>query len=107
MRAEEWINAFNYGYEFPRHDDSFNIQTDIIPHPLDSSLHLARVAFQAPDVVVDLPLNVTLVLDGSGSMADGNRVAIAREAAETIRSSLGRDDRMSIVHFDNNVKRRI
>ena len=31
MRAEEWINAFNYGYEFPRHDDSFSIQTDIIP----------------------------------------------------------------------------
>ena len=105
VRAEEWINAFNYGYEFPRHDDSFNIQTDVIPHPLDSGLHLARVAFQAPDVVMDLPLNVTLVLDGSGSMADGNRVAIAREAAETIRSSLGRDDRMSIVHFDNNVKR--
>ena len=104
VRAEEWINAFNYGYEFPRHDDSFNIQTDIIPHPLDSGLHLARVAFQAPDIVVDLPLNVTLVLDGSGSMADGNRVAIAREAAETIRSSLGRDDRMSIIHFDNNVK---
>ena len=55
--------------------------------------------------MIDLPLNVTLVLDGSGSMADGNRVDIAREAAETIRSSLGRDDRMSIVHFDNNVKR--
>ena len=107
VRAEEWINAFNYGYEFPRHDDSFNIQTDIIPHPLDSRLHLARVAFQAPDVVVDLPLNVTLVLDGSGSMSDGNRVEIAREAAETIRSSLGRDDRMSIVHFDNNVKRHL
>ena len=105
VRAEEWINAFHYGYEMPRHDDSFNIQTDIIAHPLDNGLHLARVAFQAPDVVIDLPLNVTLVLDGSGSMADGNRVDIAREAAETIRSSLGRDDRMSIVHFDNNVKR--
>ena len=107
VRAEEWINAFHYGYEMPRHDDSFNIQTDIIAHPLDNGLHLARVAFQAPDVVVDLPLNVTLVLDGSGSMADGNRVEIARSAAETILSSLSRDDQMSIVHFDNNVKRRL
>ena len=105
VRAEEWINAFNYGYEMPRHDDSFNIQTDILAHPLDNGLYLARVAFQAPDIVVDLPLNVTLVLDGSGSMSDGNRVEIARTAAETIRTSLGRDDRMSIVHFDNNVKR--
>ena len=107
VRAEEWINAFNYGYDMPRHDDSFNIQTDIIAHPLDNGLHLARVAFQAPDVAVDLPLNVTLVLDGSGSMADGNRVEIARSAAETILSSLSQDDQMSIVHFDNNVKRRL
>ena len=107
VRAEEWINAFNYGYEMPRQDDSFNIQTDVIEHPLDGNLHLARVAFQAPEIAVDLPLNVTLVLDGSGSMSDGNRVQIARDAAETIRTSLGRDDRMSIVHFDNNVKRHL
>ena len=107
VRAEEWINAFSYGYEMPRQDDSFNIQTDVIEHPLDENLHLARVAFQAPEIAVDLPLNVTLVLDGSGSMSDGNRVQIARDAAETIRTSLGRDDRMSIVHFDNNVKRRL
>ena len=104
VRAEEWINAFNYGYEMPRQDDSFNIHTDVIEHQLDENLHLARVASQAPEIAVDLPLNVTLVLDGSGSMSDGNRVEIAREAAETIRTSLGRDDRMSIVHFDNNVK---
>ena len=107
VRAEEWINAFSYGYEMPRQDDSFNIQTDVIEHPLDENLHLARVAFQAPEIAVDLPLNVTLVLDGSGSMSDGNRVQIARDAAETIRTSLGRDDRMSIVHFDNNVKRHL
>ena len=107
VRAEEWINAFNYGYEMPRQDDSFNIRTDVIEHPLDENLHLARVAFQAPEIVVDLPLNVTLVLDGSGSMSEGNRVEIAREAAETIRTSLGRDDRMSIVHFDDEVKRQL
>ena len=107
VRPEEWINAFNYGYEMPRQDDSFNIRTDVIEHPLDENLHLARVAFQAPEIAVDLPLNVTLVLDGSGSMSSGNRVEIAREAAETIRTSLGRDDRMSIVHFDDEVKRQL
>ena len=105
VRAEEWINAFNYGYELPRHDDSFNVTTDVIEHPLDNGLHLARVAFQAPELYVDLPLNVTLVLDGSGSMADGNRVEIARSAADAISRSMGNDDRMSIVHFEDRVKR--
>ena len=82
VRSEEWINAFNYGYEQPRRDDSFAISTDVVTHPLDSRMHLARIAFQAPDVDYDAtPVNVTLVLDASGSMADGNRVDIAREAA--------------------------
>ncbi|MYA21035.1 MAG: DUF3520 domain-containing protein, partial [Chloroflexi bacterium] len=51
----------------------------------------------------DTPLNVTLVLDASGSMQDGNRVAIAREAAETIRQSLGSRDRIAVVHFSTDV----
>ena len=104
VRAEEWINAFNYGYEQPRRDDSFAITTDVVTHPLDSRTHLARIAFQAPDVDYDAtPVNVTLVLDASGSMADGNRVDIAREAAESIRLSLRDHDRIAVVHFSENV----
>ncbi len=104
VRAEEWVNAFNYDYDPPRHGDSFNIQTDIIQHPLDPMLHIGRIAFQAPEVRNDMPLNVTLVLDGSGSMSSGNRVMIAREAAEAIRSNMGDDDLVSVVHFDDRVK---
>ena len=49
------------------------------------------------------PVNVTLVLDASGSMADGNRVDIAREAAESIRLSLRDHDRIAVVQFSENV----
>ena len=104
VRAEEWINAFNYGYQQPRRDDSFAITTDVVTHPLDSRMHLARIAFQAPNVDYDpTPVNVTLVLDASGSMADGNRVDIAREAAESIRLSLRDHDRIAVVHFSQEV----
>ncbi len=103
VRAEEWINAFDYGYDPPPNDGEFAISSDLVSHPLDDGMHLARVAFQAPEVVDDRPLNVTLVLDASGSMSSGNRVAIAREAAETIRQSLGPDDRIAVVHFTTNV----
>ena len=105
VRAEEWINAFSYGYELPRHDDSFAISTEVLPHPLDGGLHLVRVGFQAPEFRDNAPLNVTLVLDASGSMANGNRVGIAREAAETIRRSLRHDDRIAVVHFTTDVVR--
>ena len=49
------------------------------------------------------PVNVTLVLDASGSMSDGNRVDIAREAAESIRLSLRDHDRIAVVHFSQEV----
>ena len=104
VRSEEWINAFNYNYAQPSRDDSFAVHTDLIPHPLDDDKVLARVGFQAPELRDDgRPLNVTLVLDASGSMADGDRVDIAREAAESIRKSLSEDDRIAVVHFTEDV----
>ena len=103
VRAEEWINAFDYGYGEPGDDRSFAITSDVLRHPLDADRHIARIAFQAPELRDDTPLNVTLVLDASGSMRSGNRVAIAREAAETIRQSLSADDRIAVVHFTTDV----
>ena len=99
VRAEEWVNAFDYGYALPDDTGTFAITSAAARHPLESDLHLVRIAFQAPRVSDETPLNVTLVLDASGSMSSGNRVAIAREAAETIRQSLREHDRIAVVHF--------
>ena len=104
VRSEEWVNAFDYRYEQPRRDDSFAIHTDVMLHPLHSDLILARIGFQAPELRDDgRPLNVTLVLDSSGSMNEGSRVEIARAAADSIRRSLRDEDRISVVHFRSNV----
>ena len=103
VRAEEWINSFNYGYDMPSNRDSFAMSTDVMKHPLQDRTYLVRLGFQAPELSDDKPLNVTLVLDASGSMGDGNRVDIAREAAESIRRSLGNDDRIAVVHFTTDV----
>ena len=103
VRAEEWINAFDYRYDPPADGWGFAISSEIAPHPLDSEKHLARISFQAAHVQDDRPLNVTLVLDASGSMDEGNRVDIARAAAEAIRQSLGSQDRIAVVHFTDDV----
>ena len=104
VRAGEWINAFDYQYDPPLRNDSFSISSDVFRHPLESGMHMARIAFQAPEMDYDAtPVNVTLVLDASGSMDTGNRVAIAREAAEAIRRSLRSHDRIAVVHFSTDV----
>ncbi len=104
VRAEEWVNSFDYGYASPPYGSrEFAIQGDLYPHPLDETKRLVRIAFQAPELPDDRPLNVTLVLDASGSMADGNRVDIAWQAAESIRQSLRAEDRIAVVHFTDHV----
>ncbi len=103
VRAEEWINAFDYQYAQPADDWGFAITSDLVAHPLDERKHLVRLGFQAAEVADDRPLNVTLVLDASGSMGDGNRVDIARAAAEAIRQSLRPQDRVAVVHFTTDV----
>ena len=103
VRAEEWINAFSYQYPAPADDWGFAIASNVALHPLDETKHLARIGFQAAEVADERPLNVTLVLDASGSMGDGNRVDIARSAAEAIRQSLRPQDRLAVVHFTDEV----
>ena len=104
VRAEEWINAFDYGYGQPEDGGSFFITTDVFHHPLDNRKHMARIGFQAPELLDATPLNVTLVMDASGSMREGNRVEVAYAAAESIRSSLNPRDRIAVVHFTTDVK---
>ena len=103
VRAEEWINAFEYNYDQPLRQDSFAISSAIIEHPLAHGQYLARLGFQAPQFIDDTPLNVTLVMDASGSMGDGNRVAIAHAAAEAIQRSLRPEDRIAVVQFSTDV----
>ncbi len=65
---------------------------------------MARIAVQAPEPDYDAtPVNVTLVLDASGSMVEGNRIDIARQAADSIRRSLRDHDRIAVVHFSRDV----
>ena len=103
VRAEEWLNAFDYRYQQPLRSDSFAVSSAVIEHPLNYGQHLVRLAFQAPRFVDDRPLNVTLVMDASGSMKEGNRIAIAEAAAEAIRTSLRPRDRIAVVQFSTDV----
>ena len=108
VRPEEWVNALDHRYPEPREDDRFHIRSTIIPHPLadrpEATTHLARIAIQAPRLEpADQPMNITLVLDASGSMKEGNRIEIARAAAKAITGSLDRRDTVSVVHFSQEV----
>ena len=103
VRAEEWINALNYSYPRPSRPDEFAIHTEVFQHPDTQGMHLARVGIQAPDAEKRSPVNVTLVLDTSGSMGSEGRIEIAETAAWTILDNLRLSDRIAVVKFESHV----
>ncbi len=103
VRAEEWINALNYGYPKPSRPDEFAVHTEVFQHPDTSGMHLARVGIQAPDAQKRRLVNVTLLLDTSGSMREGNRIEIAERAAQTIIDNLRDRDQVAVVKFEDQV----
>lgn len=66
---------------------------------------LVRITPALPEALSSRPrLNLALVLDRSGSMSEGKKMAHAREAAIHVVGQLLPTDRVSIVAFDNFVE---
>ena len=63
---------------------------------------LVRLTGRAPTRRNRVPINISLVLDRSGSMADG-KLAAARDAATFLIERLDPDDTVSVVAFDDDV----
>lgn len=65
------------------------------------------VHFTAPDLDIPMsqrpPLNLTLVLDRSGSMSDKGKIEYLRQAAKMAVASLSARDSVSVVEFDDQV----
>lgn len=65
------------------------------------------VHFTAPDLDIPMsqrpPLNLTLVLDRSGSMADAGKIEYLRQAAKMAVASLSARDSVSVVEFDDRI----
>ncbi len=101
VRVEEWINAFEQGYEPPL-DDTFAIVADGGPTPFtDRDEVLLRIGLQARDVRdrARADTALTFVIDTSGSMEREGRLELVKDALARLVDGLGRDDSVAIVTF--------
>ncbi len=106
VRAEEFINYFDQGYPRPR-DVAFGVYVDGAPSPFhrDNS-HLVRIGIQGYDVPDSerKPAALTFVIDVSGSMANGGRLEMVKDALSMLVERLRADDTVSIVVFTSNAR---
>ncbi len=102
VRIEELVNYFDYDYALP---DSkavpFSTSVQLAPSPWGHGRELMRIGVQGYDIPRDRrpPLNLTLLLDTSGSMNPEDRLPLAIKSLKLLIDQLGKDDHVAIVAY--------
>lgn len=103
VRPEEWVNAQPYDDPAPT-DADLAVTTESAPAPtLDDGTQVVRVAVGAREVEpAERPqVNVTLVVDRSGSMDVRDRLGLVQSSLAVLADRLRDDDTVSVVSFDD------
>lgn len=106
VRTEEFVNAFDQGYEPPT-DSAFAVTVDATSAPfLEPSSRVVRVGIQGR-VIDDADrkdANLTFVVDISGSMQDPGKLDAVRPALLSLVESLRLTDRVGIVVYSDDTR---
>jgi len=102
VRAEEFINYFDYGYAAPRTPDKpFSIATELAAAPWNPGRQLLKIGIQGYQVAPqDIPAaNLVFLIDTSGSMADRDKLPLLKGALKQLVAELRPQDRVAIVTY--------
>lgn len=105
---EEYFNYHKHQIPLPQGEENVALDlqwggADLTENPNEAVLQVGISTAFASSLEALPPVNVTLVIDKSGSMR-GDRIAKAREAAHAFVDRLRPGDVLSIVAFDNEVE---
>ena len=80
-------------------------RTVLVPGPGDGTIQIQVIAPDAPAIHTDRPrLNLALVIDRSGSMAEARKLDFVKTAAHHLVDMLGPDDLLSVVTYSQQVE---
>lgn len=103
VRVEEWVNYFDQDYDAPRRD-TFAVYADGAPHPfIPDDTYLLRIGVVARDVSERQrdPVNLTFVVDTSGSMDQDRRIELVQDSMVLLAEQLDNNDTVSIVGYSD------
>ncbi len=110
IRVEEYMNYYRHNFELPKKDQSVGLSVEITDDyngmNRGTTSRIVQIGICTPEhrSLRELPaLNVSLVIDRSGSMA-GDRINKAKQAAILFIRQLRPIDRISVVLFDHIVE---
>lgn len=104
VRAEEFINYFDYDYPEPEEGRTFGDYVEISDCPWNSSSKLMMIGIQGKRIAQEElpPSNIVFLIDSSGSMASYDKLPLVQSAFSMLAEKLTDKDRISIVTYAGN-----
>lgn len=102
VRLEELINYFDYAYPKPDTKDTpFSTHVSVTPSPWADGKQLMHIGIEGYDIERDErpPINMTLLVDVSGSMSADNKLPLAKKALKLLIDEMSDKDHVSIVVY--------
>ena len=102
VRTEELINYFRYDYPLPQtREQPFSTSVTVAPSPWAEGRQLVHIGLQGYNIVPRErpPLNLTLLLDVSGSMGEPNKLPLVIQSMRMLVEQLNARDRVAIVVY--------
>ncbi len=106
VRVEEYVNYFDAGYA-PPSDGTFAVYADGAPTPFwGSRTDVLRIGVKAREVPERRrqDLNLTFVVDVSGSMKDQGKLRTVQDALEVLVGELDGLDRVAVVSYNTDAR---
>lgn len=108
IRVEEFINYFDQGYAYPPAGQAFAIHMDggNAPFTETDSYQMLRIGIQGYSVLPSerKDVNLTFVIDVSGSMQMENRLELVKDSLELLVEQLRPSDTVSIVVYGSDAR---
>lgn len=106
VRVEEFVNYFQQGYAAPP-EVAFGLYADGAPSPFHNDgtliLRFGVQGYQVPEWERQ-PLNLTFVIDVSGSMSQGNRLELVKQSVQMLVDRLRPSDSVAVVAYSTEAR---
>lgn len=101
VRAEEFINYFNYDYPAPKDDTPFSFLTEVGPNPWNKDSYLLHIGIQGKKIAKQNlpPSNLVFLVDVSGSMHSQNKLPLLIKGLKLLVNQMRAQDKVAIVVY--------